>query len=553
MIALGELRRLLTIQRVVIKYGLDDLVVGIVPKPLQLALYALPDRWLHKSTRSLPRGERLRRALEELGPIFIKFGQALSTRQDLLPADIAAELTRLQDDVPPFDSRAAQTHIEQALGAPVEELFTRFDREPLASASIAQVHAACLPGGQEVVVKVLRPGMQPIIRRDIALMYHLARLAERYWVDGRRLRAVAVVGEFEKTIVDEMDLVREGANAAQLRRNFEGSASLYIPVIHWEYTRENVLVIERICGVPVSDIDRLNALNVNMKALAERGVEVFFTQVFRDNFFHADMHPGNVFVDPENPHDPRYIAVDFGIVGSLTDQDRRYLAENLVAFFRRDYRRVAELHVNSGWVPSSTRVEEFEAAIRTVCEPVFEKPLAEISFAQVLIRLFATARRFNMEVQPQLVLLEKTLFNIEGLGRQLYPQLDLWKTAKPFLERWMADQVGPKAAMLHVKRELPRWSEILPSLPGLLHDGLRQMSDQQQRHDEQMALMNASLKAQRSHTRRMLASIAGFSLVLIAVALHWSHLQQGGEIGVSTVALGITGLLITVTSWLRSA
>ena len=416
-------RRLLRIQRVVIRYRLDDLILELPMLPWWLRLLGatLPWRWLPRRKLELTRGARLRLALQDLGPIFIKFGQILSTRRDLLPDDIANELAWLQDKVPPFPPELAVKRIEEQLGAKIEQVFARFEREPLASASVAQVHAARLKSGEEVVVKVIRPNLEPVIRSDIAWLFILARLAERVSSEARRLHPVEVVSDYEKTIVDELDLLREAANASQLRRNFEGSPLLYVPQVYWDWCRPKVLVMERIYGIPVTDLETLRDQRTDFKALAERGVEIFFTQVFRDSFFHADMHPGNIFVSTRAPWSPQYIAVDCGIVGSLTDEDQDYLARNLIAFFKRDYRKVAQLHIDSGWVPAETKVNDFEAAIRTVCEPIFEKPLKDISFGQVLLRLFQTARRFNMEIQPQLVLLQKTLLNIgrvDGLSRE---------------------------------------------------------------------------------------------------------------------------------------
>lgn len=466
-------RRLFRIQRVVIRYRLDDLLFALPLPWWMLALrYVMPWRWFPRKTLELSRGARLRMALQDLGPIFIKFGQLLSTRRDLLPEDIADELMHLQDRVPPFDSQQAIDLIEEQLGAKISAVFSRFDVAPLASASVAQVHAAQLKTGEEVVVKVVRPGLKPIISQDLAWLFILARVAERLSADARLLHPVEVVSDYEKTIYDELDLLREAANSSQLRRNFEGSPLLYVPQVYWDWCRPKVLVMERIYGIQVTDLATLADQRTDMKMLAERGVEIFFTQVFRDSFFHADMHPGNIFVSTVQPWSPQYIAIDCGIVGSLTPEDQDYLARNLFAFFKRDYRRVAQLHIDSGWVPAHTKLNEFEAAIRTVCEPIFEKPLKDISFGQVLMRLFQTARRFNMEVQPQLVLLQKTLLNIEGLGRQLYPELDLWSTAQPFLERWMRERVSPKTLLHNLHSQV----EQIPHLANMTRDLLERMS-----------------------------------------------------------------------------
>jgi|TARA_R110001606_G_scaffold85379_2_gene193620 ubiquinone biosynthesis protein len=431
------------------------------------------------------KGERLRLALESLGPIFVKFGQILSTRRDLLDDDIADELAKLQDKVPAFPGHIAQAIVERDLKAPVSELFAEFSATPLASASIAQVHTAKLHSGEDVVVKVIRPKIEKTISKDISLLYTLAHLVANLSADGRRLRPVEVVTDYEYTILDELDLAKEAANTGLLQRNFTNSELLYVPQVYWDYSHRNVMVMERISGIPVADIAALNKANVDMKCLAERGVEIFFTQVFSHSFFHADMHPGNIFVDATNPQKPKYIAIDCAIMGSLDDADKSYLARNLLAFFQRDYRLVAELHVESGWVPKGTPVHAFESAIRSVCEPMFAKPLKDISFGQVLIGLFQTARRFNMEVQPQLVLLEKTLLNIEGLGRQLYPDLDLWVTAKPFLERWMREQMGPKRVMEEVRKQAPQWAGQLPQIPNLIFTALSQMSHQEERMQAQ--------------------------------------------------------------------
>ncbi len=471
--------RLLKILRVFLRYRLDKLL----PKqhlPLQVKVLLLP--CLLFPAPKLNRGERLRRACEELGPIFVKFGQLLSTRPDLVPADIITELNYLQDQVPPFAKEEFRSMVELALGDSIENIFNDYDAEPLASASVAQVHGATLKNGRKVVIKAIRPGIENVIAQDVALLLKIAELLERFSVDGRRLRPVEIVQDYRTTIFDELDLQREAANASQLRRNFSNSNLLYVPEVFWDYTRNNIMVMERIYGIPVTDIEALKAQNTDMKKLAERGVEIFFTQVFEHNFFHADMHPGNIFVAHENPHapshtGPQYIAVDMAIIGSLTRADQYYLARNLLAMFRRDYRQVAELHIQSGWVPAHIRVDELEAAIRTVGEPIFEKPLKEISFGHVLLNLFRTAQRFEMDVQPQLVLLQKTLLNIEGLGRQLYPDLDLWNTAHPFLERWIKNRFHPKSLWRELKRYAPEWMEKFPQTPQLIFNSLQQLQN----------------------------------------------------------------------------
>ena len=461
------LGRMISIQRVLMKYGLDDFIKQThLLRPLRFFFYILPRR----RDTSAPLGERIRLALEELGPIFVKFGQAISTRRDLLPLDIADELAKLQDEVPPFPSAQAIEILDAAYGKSVADVFERFDVEPFAAASIAQVHTARLHSGQEVIVKLLRPGVQEQIEQDLDVLRMLAGLAARYWEHGKRLRPLEVVAEYEQTIIDELDLMREAANTAQLKRNFAGSEMLYVPDVYWDYCRPEVLVQERIYGIPISDMDALREAGTNIKVLAENGVEIFFTQVFGHNFFHADMHPGNIFVIATDPEKPKYAAVDFGIVGTLNPEDQKYLANNFLAFFDRDYHRIAKLHIDSGWVPEGTRIDQLEAAVRTVCEPIFNKPLSEISFAQVLMRLFRGAQRFNVEIQPQMILLHKTLFNIEGLGRELYPELDLWKTAHPVLKRWMNEQVGPRAILEDLRENLPQLRGILKELPAVLHN-----------------------------------------------------------------------------------
>ncbi|MGA2024739.1 MAG: ubiquinone biosynthesis regulatory protein kinase UbiB [Steroidobacteraceae bacterium] len=473
------LLRLMQIQRVLVRHGLDDLVRAThLYRPLRFIYYASPWTWFQRRSK-LTRAERLRLALEALGPIFIKFGQALSTRRDLLPADIADELARLQDNVAPFPGEVARASIERAYGAPLETRLRNFELIPLAAASIAQVHTAQLPDGREVIVKVLRPDMKAMIALDIEVLYTIAGLAERWWAQSRRLKPVEIVREYERTILDELDLMREAANASQLKRNFAGSALLYVPEVYWEFCRTEVMVMERIRGTPIGDIARLRELGTDFKRLAENGVEIFFTQVFRHNFFHADMHPGNIFVLLEDPAHPRYAAVDFGIVGSLDLRDQSYLAENFLAVFNRDYRRVATLHVQSGWVPPDTRVDEMESAVRTICEPIFDRPLKEISFGTVLLRLFEALRRFNGQIQPQLLLLQKTLLNIEGLGRQLYPELDIWHTASPVLRRWMRDRMSPRNVLRELRRGWPDALEIIKALPPLAKRMLERAQDGQ--------------------------------------------------------------------------
>ncbi|MDX7644111.1 ubiquinone biosynthesis regulatory protein kinase UbiB [Aeromonas caviae] len=539
-----EFKRLYRIVSILLEQGIDELVPArYQPWPGRLARRSL--FWLKNKQPDLSRGARIRLAFEALGPIFIKFGQMLSTRRDLLPPDIAEELALLQDRVPPFCGQAARQQIELSLGCPIETLFGDFDETPLASASIAQVHTARLKeSGREIVIKVIRPDIEPVIEADLRLMQALARLVARFVPQSARLRPIEVVEEYRKTILDELNLMREAANAIQLRRNFTGSEALYVPEIITDLCREQVLVMERIYGIPVSDIPALEANGTNMKLLAERGVEVFFTQVFRDSFFHADMHPGNIFVSYEHPENPLWIGIDCGIVGTLNREDKRYLAENFLAFFNRDYRRVAELHVESGWVPSDTKVDEFEFAIRTVLEPIFEKPLSEISFGHVLLNLFNTARRFHMTVQPQLVLLQKTLLYVEGLGRQLYPQLDLWQTAKPYLENWMHEQVGPKAVWNAIREKAPFWAEKLPELPELVYETLRQARHQQHHFDQMFA--DFRRHSRRQGQARYLLGV-GASLLLAGVFL----LTQKQYIEWGQISLAGAGLC-WLLGWLRA-
>ncbi len=539
MTAFRCLWRLFKIQRVLLAYGLDEFLprrIGRVWRWIGMLVGA-------KQRLALTRGERLRRALEELGPIYVKFGQALSTRPDLLPDDLAEELAKLQDRVPPFPGVQARRMIEAELGAKVTEIFAQFDEVPLASASIAQVHPARLRDGSEVVVKVLRPGVEDKIRQDLELVAALARFMVRLVPQARRLRPREVVAEFEKTLYDELDLMREAANAAELRRHFEDSELLYVPRVYWDWTRPRVLVLERIRGIPVADRSALIEAGVDLKLLAERGVEIFFTQVLRDNFFHADMHPGNVFVDPTRA--ARYLAVDFGQVASLSEADQYYLAANLLAFFNRDWRKVARLHIESGWVPPTTRADEFEAAVRAVCEPIFAKPLGEISYGRLLWRLFQTARRFDMEVQPQLVLLQKTLLQIEGLGRQLYPELDLWQTAKPFLEAWFRKRIHLRTLFDRSCDQWLVWAEQLPQVPTLALRLLQEASRGELKVQWQAKeLTELKAQLQRNH-RRMVAAIGGGALLISASVL----IGQGIGLPLSWGLAGLGGVLMTGAWW----
>ncbi len=501
-----HLPRLIRIVHIGLRYGLDELIPGHERvRGMRLVLRSLPFR----RVLSEPRAVRLRKALEALGPIFVKFGQILSTRRDLLPPDIADELARLQDQVPPFSAGEVVSIIERVYGMPVDEVFATFEREPAASASVAQVHLGRLPDGAEVAVKVLRPGISSIIKEDLALLHAGASLIEWLWADGKRLRPHDVVDEFSKHLEVELDLLREASNASQLRRNFIDSPLLLVPEVYWDYCTSEVMVMERMHGTPISRVAELRAQGIDIPRLSRAGVEIFFTQVFRDGFFHADMHPGNILV----AQDGRYVALDFGIMGTLTEVDKNYLAQNFLGFFRRDYRRVAEAHIESGWAPMDTRVDDFEAAIRAVCEPVFAKPLREISFGRLLLRLFQTSRRFNIQIQPQLVLLQKTLLNIEGLGRELDPDLDLWETAKPFLERWMAEQVGWRGFVERVKQEAPYWSAILPQLPRLLYQALQrqaQVPDHRQ--------LELQLRQQRLQNWLLVAVVVILVVIVVTLA-----------------------------------
>ncbi|MDQ5899118.1 MAG: ubiquinone biosynthesis protein [Pseudomonadota bacterium] len=534
--SISRLVRLMQISFILFRYSLDELVFSLhLFRPLRFFVYLNPYRRVNKK---MPRGERIRLALEDLGPIFVKFGQALSTRRDFIPIDIADELAKLQDQVPPFPGEEAKSIIEAHIKKPIIEAFSEFNVNPLASASIAQVHAAkLLTTGQEVVVKVLRPGIYKRISRDIDLLYALADLTLRYWRPAKQLRPREIVAEFEACLKNELDLLREGANASQLRRNFSNSDLLYIPEVHWPYTFHKVLVMERIYGISISDIATLKKQGINLKKLAERGVEIFFTQVFRDCFFHADMHPGNIFVSSKNKENPQYLGVDFGIMGSLSPDDQRYLAENLMAFFNRDYRRVAQLHVESGWVAENTRINEFEAAIRTVCEPIFERPLKEISFGQLLLRLFQTARRFNMEVQPQLILLQKTLFNVEGLGRQLYPDLDLWNTAKPFLEHWLRKQVGPRVFFRKIREYAPYWAEKFPEFPDLIYQVMLEL-----RHKKQSKCLHCTKEKEKKQISKRSFWFIGLGIATACIVWALLDLSAKDVAQVASIYVWILGL-----------
>jgi len=505
-----RLFRLLIILLVAFRFGLDEFLLGHERVRMLRVLVRRVSFW-----RSLdqPRGVRLRLALENLGPIFVKFGQVLSTRRDLLPSDIADELAKLQDRVPPFDSDQVIATLERVYGKLLPQVFASFEVKPVASASVAQVHLARLHDGTQAAVKILRPGIARVIGRDVALLYSAATLMELLWKEGKRLKPREVVGEFERHLNEELDLLLEAANASQLRRNFAGSTLLRVPEVYWDWCSSEVMVMESMAGTPVSQVDALRAQGLDIALLARNGVEIFFTQVFRDGFFHADMHPGNILVATQGEASGCYIALDFGIMGTLSEVDKNYLAQNFLAFFRRDYRRVAQAHLEAGWAPKDTRVDEFENAIRAACEPVFDKPLREISFGRVLLRLFQTSRRFNVQVQPQLVLLQKTLLNIEGLGRELDPDLDLWKTAQPYLERWMSEQVGWRALTRHLRQEASYWGPILPQLPRLLHRRLATVEP------DALAAQVAALNAQQKRQARWLIILCILFAALLAAEL----------------------------------
>ncbi len=513
-----RLFRLARINFILMRYNIDEIILGSSWfAPLRFFVYLNPYYWLLR--KKLSRGERIRLALEQLGPIYVKIGQIISTRRDLLPDDIANELTLLQDRVPPFCGKKAAAIVESALNTPLSSVFASFDKNALASASIAQVHAATLLDGTSVVVKVLRPNIKNIIDQDLDLLMTLATLAYRYSRRARHLKPTQLVDEIAQTLHDELDLMREGANATQLKRNFKNSKLLYIPTIHWQYTRTSILVMERIHGIPIHDIDSLKRAGVNMKKLAERGLEIFFTQVFRDSFFHADLHPGNIFVSTSNPDDPTYIAVDFGIVGSLNQNDQRYIAENMIAFFKRDYQRVAELHIACGWLPPDTRIDLFEGAIRAVSEPIFEQPLRDISFGKLLLRLFQVARQFNINIQPQLILLQKSLLSIEGLSRQLAPDLDLWTSAAPQIEKWLRKQVGVRSFLRRIRDNLPLWSEQLPEMPGLIYEVLKESKHRQEISRFEKSIREPHKKRSGSLVEKMVYFMGGIAATIAFAVL----------------------------------
>lgn len=541
---MSYLPRLNSVLNVIAKYRLDEFMQG-QPGARRLGLLVLPYRlaWMFSSQTSAHKNVRLRKAMEELGPITIKFGQLLSTRRDFLDTELADELQSLQDNVPPFSSPSIHQLIEESLGVTAESIFSSLDSEPFACASIAQVYKATLQSGEEVVIKATRPGIEKVVSADIKLLKWIARLIETRTELGKRLHPVEIVNDYEQIIHDELDLLSEAANTSQLKRNFENSPSLYVPEVHWDFCSKRLMVMERIHGIPVADVEALNAQNTDLKKLAETGVDIFFTQVFDHNFFHADMHPGNIFVSHETPENPKYIAIDCAIIGSLTKDDQEYLAKNLLALFKRDYRKVAELHVACGWVPKNTKIHEFESAIRSVCEPIFEKPLKEISFANLLVQLFRTASRFDMEVQPSLVLLQKTLLNVEGLGRQLYPDLDLWTTALPYLENWNKKRLNPFTLLGRIQENIPNWIDQLPQLPQLFIDAATQ--------SKQLGQINASLQSQQRQTlqntqrQNRKFRLLGAALVVAAASSRIPTIHEAmTNLPLATVSLALAGVYL---------
>ena len=538
MSSLKQARRFLYINYILAKSGLDQLLVSLPYfSAVRFIVYLNPWNWVRR--KPFQRGVALRETLIQLGPIFIKFGQALSTRPDIIPADIMIELAKLQDNVPPFASEEVVRILEETYGQSPYTLFDGFEATPLASASIAQVHAAYLKSGESVVIKVLRPRIRDIIDRDLAILKKMAKMIDQRWWAAKYLKPKDLVAEFERNLLEELDLQTEAANAAQLRRNFQDSPLLYVPHIHWEYTRNHVLVMERIHGIPVSDLNQLRSYNIDLKKLAERGLHLFFSQVFRDCFFHADMHPGNIFVSTTDPNNPQYICVDFGIMGTLDENDKRYLAENLYAFFNRDYRRISVLHIESGWVSPQTRVEEFESAIRTVCEPIFEKPLKDISFAQLIMQLLQVGRRFRMEIQPQLMLLQKTLFAVEGLGRHIYPELNIWLTGKPFIERWLREQMGPKAFFKHMRENIPFMIEQLPYMPRLINDILSQLKEQKTFLTRQERPVVREVSSKHGFVRGV--GFGVFFAMMLIVGLHYEKWLPHDALVLFALGAGVTG------------
>jgi len=535
---MSKFLRLLVIQKVLISHGLDEIIFAThLLRPIRFLFYILPWNWFTKNEQT--RAVRIRLMLEELGPIYIKLGQILSTRRDLIPEDIADEFAKLQDNVAPFPGGIARNIIEDAYGCNISDVFLKFNEVPLASASVAQVHGAVLKDGTEVIVKILRPDIQKFIKQDIEMLYFLANLANKYWPRSKNLKPLEIITEYEKTVMNELNLMREGANTAQLKRNFEGSNLLYVPNIFWDYCRKEVLVQERIYGIPIRDMKALKSAKTNIKTLAENGVEIFFTQVFHHNFFHADMHPGNIFVQVEDPKNPKYAAVDFGIMGTLSASDQYYLAENFLAFFDRDYYKIAKLHIDSGWVPPDTRIDELETAVRTVCDPIFNKPLSEISFAQVLLGLFETAQQFDMEIQPQLILLQKTLFNIEGLGRELYPELDLWKTAQPILRSWMDEQVGVNAIVKNIRDNLPQLRETLREMPNILKKLTASVNDNDSHARQSLEIQNLKNQLYKQQKQRFFISIGSTAIISATLILLFSNITWLGWL---LIILGITSI-----------
>jgi ubiquinone biosynthesis protein len=535
--------RIISIVLIFTRYRLERLIPDDFPLPLIVRLLISPLKLIPKPKQSP--AVSLRLALESLGPVFIKFGQILSTRKDLFTGELSDELEKLQDQVPPFDPALAMQIIETSTGAKIPDTFKSFDSTPLASASVAQVHVATLHNGEDVAVKVIRPGIEKTIKQDLKVMFLIARLVENLWDDGKRLHPIEIVRDYEKTILNELDLQREASNSARLRENWQHTGKLYVPLVHEEYSTSNVMVMERVHGVTASDITTLKENNVNLKKLAHLGVEIFFTQVFEDNLFHADMHPGNVFIDISDPEDPTYIALDCAIMGSLTENDKNYLAKNLLAFFNRDYHEVARLHVASGWVPPETDVGEFETVIRNVCEPIFQKPIKDISFGKLLVSLFQTARQFEMEVQPQLVLLQKTLLNIEGLGRQIYDELDLWETAAPFMEKWMSQRMGIRATLKALGENAPRWFEQLPELPDLAFTALNELNHLGENTRKQtIALNSLKMEIAQQHKRTRTQRIGGIALIaaLLSTMLPLAGYADVKEVLVGTSILGSLGV-----------